>query len=414
MAALVITKEMLVALFKAIGQYTGTTIGTSVYSSVFGTQVTDLSTEALYKEITKLVKDENKRQSIAEQLATVSAASSFYKIDYENKRAQSSYTTTQKVHDLRDQLTHLTHAINFFKGDYVKKNAINEFVLGAGIALMYYKELAILDGGVNSADYITYRKYLSEFYEHAKTVSAELLAERTQAVTAVERHTMAICGEACVSYGFDDNFDGKHYGYDGVKYGEARAKANAEQKRKEIIDSFVTTLKPTTDALTEWKKTIVKEQCDSAKSDAFGDISTNFFDDLSISKKIKKIIINYGCVIDGITLVYEDNTSVHHGGYGGNPDEVILDANDAIIEIDGYIEKWQNNPERALSLITFKTSKGKTYGPYGRRPYSNHQYDPVKKEDQFTIKNGNKEIIALYGNNSHDNNFICRLGVYWK
>lgn len=411
---IVITKDMLVNLFKAIGSYTGTTIGTSVYNAAFGNQVKDLSTDALYKEISKLVKDENKRQSIAEQLAVVSAANSFYLIDYANKKEQITYTSADKVHDLSDHLTPLSQAISFFKGDYVKKNAINEFVLGAAIALMYYKELAILAGGVKSAEYKTYRTYLSDFYKHAKDVSDGLLSDRTQAVTAVKRSSMVIGDEPCVSYGFDDKFDGKHYGFDAVTYGEKKAEQLAENKRNEIIDSFRVTLKTITDVLKEWKELIDSENFDCTMSDAFGDVSTNSFDDISITKGIKKLIVKYGCVVDGITIVYEDDTFVHHGGYGGDPVEVLLDAGDYITQIDGYIEKWGNNPQRALSLITFKTQKGKTYGPYGRRPYSNHKYDPIKEENRFTLKNGGKKVIGFYGNNSHDNNFICRIGVYWK
>lgn len=409
-----VTKDMLPALFKAIGSYIGTTISASVYASVFGTQVKDLSTDELYKEITKLVKDENKRQSIAEQLAVVSTANSFYLIDYANKRDQITYSTELKIADLKRYLATLSQAINFFKSDYVEKNAINEFVLGAAVALMYYKELAILGGGANSPEYKIYRRYLSDYYNHAKEVSEELLSERTKAVTKIERETMVIGEDPYVYYGFDDKFDGKHYSFDGVKYGEKKAKKMAEEKREELIAFFSNTLKPITDAVEEWKQLIEQEKFDCTKSASYGDISTNFFDDVSITKEIKKVIVNYGCIIDGITIVYADNTSVHHGGYGGKPVEVVFDSGDYMIQIDGYVEKWGNNPERALSLITFKTYKGKTYGPYGRRPYSNHKYDPIKEENLFSIKNDKKKIIALYGNSSHDDNFVCRIGVYWE
>lgn len=150
------------------------------------------------------------------------------------------------------------------------------------------------------------------------------------------------------------------------------------------------------------------------RSNAFGTLSTIYFDDSSVGKKIKKIIVKYGCVIDNITVVYADDRTISHGGTGGSYEEIVLDSDDYVVQIDGYIEDWQKRPEKVLSLITFKTKKGKTYGPYGRRPYANHTYSPINKKDEFSIKCGGKEIVALYGNHSSDNQFICRLGVYYK
>lgn len=419
--SIVITGEMMTNLFKAIGRYVGTSIlgmtGTSIYKEVYGNQVKDLNTDELYCQITKIVKDENKRQSIYEKMAVVSAANSFYLIDYTNKVTSTSYSYAnikEKEEDLERHLISLTEAISFFSTDYVKENAINEFVLGSAVALMYYKELAIITGGITSPNYTTYITYLKKYYEHAKQVSEKMLSDRTTSVTAVERHTAVVGGDPYAEYCFDDKFENKHYTFDAVKYGEKKAKELAENKRKELIDSFKEYLKPTTDAMKEWEQLIEKDNIICTQSDAYGDVSTNYFDDISIRKEIKKLQVNYGCIIDGITIVYEDDTYVHHGGYGGTPVDILLDTDDYITQIDGYIENWDNHPQRAVSMITFKTKKGRIYGPYGHRPYANYKYAPIDEKNLFTLKNGNKKILALYGNNANDDNFICRLGVYWE
>lgn len=414
-ASLIITEETLKTLLQTIISYTGKAIG--IYTKVFGNKVCDLNTDELYKNITKYVKDENKRQSIAEKLAVVAAAESFYIIDYANKRESIKYTTEQKAHDLKEQLLHLSQAISFFKGEYVKKNAIGEFILSASIALMYYKELAIIcnDGsGKNSPEYKTYRTYLVDYYTYAKEIVEGLISERIGYISEVKRYSAVIQEEPYVMYEFYDGFENKNYSFDAQQYGEKGAKEKAEQERENLIETIENDMCPMFNVLEQWEDLIENEEFECIKSEAFGDISTNYFDDILILEKINKIVVYFGCVIDGITIMYEDGTTVHHGGYGGKPAEVNLASDEYIVQIDGYIEEWLNNSQRVLSLITFKTNEGNTYGPFGRRVYTNHKYKPIKEENLFTIKGFDRKLIALFGNSDKDNKYICRIGAYWE
>ncbi len=414
---IVITKELMASVFKTILSYAGTAI--SVYSSIFGDKVSNLDTSKLYEDISKLVKDENKRQSIAEKLAVISSATYYYTIDYANQKGNVEYTTEKAEADLKNNLHTLSQAIEFLKGDYVKKNAINEFILGAGIALIYYKELAVIHNKGNIKDrpeYKTYKTYLTNYYNHAKTTADDLLKTRLEYITEIKRETGVIGEDPYVFYSFKDKFTNKNYSSDAVIYGEKKAKEMAENERRKLVDSLNDDMKNIYDVLEQWDELIKNEDLNYRKSESYGDMTTNYFDDISEAKRIKKITVNYGCIIDGITITYNDNTSIHHGGVGGQPVNVLLEDNDFISEINGYFEKWKNHSEKALSLITFKTNKGKTYGPYGRRPYSNHEYQPIKEENLFEIKRDNdkEEIIAFFGNNSYDNGFISKIGVYFK
>lgn len=381
---------------------------------IFGTSGANLSTEELYKNINKLVKDENTRQSIQEKLADVSTATNYLKIDYASKKDDTSYTAVQKEQDLKNNILPLSQSIEFFKSEKVDEQAINEFILAANIALMYYKEMAEIYKGDDvkyKARYNIFKKYLAGYLSHGKTIAINILNKRQSQITQIKRVSYVIDESPYVYYSFEDKFANAKYDLDAVLLGENKAKEQAENLRADVINSIKDSMENIFSVINAWENLDRLDYMKIIKTEAFGDPTTNMFDDLKKANRIKRLSISYGCVIDGITVYYDD-FAIHHGGYVPNPVEVKLENGDYIVEVYGYYEPWGNQNE--ISLLKFKTKNGKTYGPYGRRPYSNHTYLPIDPKHEFVLKGDlGQEICAFFGANSFDNKCLSRIGCYY-
>lgn len=88
-----------------------------------------------------------------------------------------------------------------------------------------------------------------------------------------------------------------------------------------------------------------------------------FSDQLPDGASIIEVLIRHGEYVDGIQLVWElaDGSGVfgpYHGGQGGDVDSFVLGPGELIDVING-------RSGDLVDSLTFQTSLGHTYGPYG-------------------------------------------------
>ncbi|MBN8465250.1 hypothetical protein JYJ95_01910 [Corallococcus exiguus] len=86
------------------------------------------------------------------------------------------------------------------------------------------------------------------------------------------------------------------------------------------------------------------------------------------------LLVRSGDIIDAIQPSYGSNAAPYQGGPGGNAHTIDL-TDDGIVSMTGYTGTYFGFTQ--IAQITFKTARGKTYGPYGTmanvsgaKPYS--------------------------------------------
>ncbi|SMC51056.1 CAP domain-containing protein [Kibdelosporangium aridum] len=90
-------------------------------------------------------------------------------------------------------------------------------------------------------------------------------------------------------------------------------------------------------------------------------------------KRLTKLVLRWGDVVDSITAVYGDEALGEHGGRGIPPEtgtisEVPIARHDPIVEVAGFHGKWFVG--HYVQQMSFKTKLGKTYGPFGSRNHA--------------------------------------------
>ena len=101
--------------------------------------------------------------------------------------------------------------------------------------------------------------------------------------------------------------------------------------------------------------------------------------DIEAWGQITKIIIRHGNEIDGITVTYNDGTTTTHGGNGGNQSVINLERGE-------YISKVEGRAGSRLDYLYFHTSRGKEYGPFGK-----------KGGNPFDCNFGSKGLVYFFG-----------------
>lgn len=100
------------------------------------------------------------------------------------------------------------------------------------------------------------------------------------------------------------------------------------------------------------------------RSSQYGGTGGNpFSDDLTEVCRLSKLVIRSGARVDAITAVWElsngtTRTGTRHGGTGGNEQTITFTKGETIIRVEG-----RSGSE--LDQITFFTSDGRKFGPYG-------------------------------------------------
>ncbi|RKG68322.1 hypothetical protein D7V80_13040 [Corallococcus sp. CA054B] len=86
------------------------------------------------------------------------------------------------------------------------------------------------------------------------------------------------------------------------------------------------------------------------------------------------LLVRSGDIIDAIQPSYGTNAAPYQGGPGGNASTIDL-TDDGIVSMTGYTGTYFGMTQ--IAQVTFKTARGKTYGPYGTmanvsgaKPYS--------------------------------------------
>ncbi|NPC69916.1 hypothetical protein HPP05_09170 [Corallococcus exiguus] len=86
------------------------------------------------------------------------------------------------------------------------------------------------------------------------------------------------------------------------------------------------------------------------------------------------LLVRSGDIIDAIQPSYGSNAAPYQGGPGGNAHTIDL-TDDGIVSMTGYTGTYFGMTQ--IAQVTFKTARGKTYGPYGTmanvygaKPYS--------------------------------------------
>ena len=128
----------------------------------------------------------------------------------------------------------------------------------------------------------------------------------------------------------------------------------------------------------------------------FGGTGGTKFDDML---KIVGMNIRHGNQIDSIQVIYKIGDGApfngpYHGGNSGSIASFILDEDDVLTKMEG-----STNGE-VLDQVTFYTSKGKVYGPFGT---------PAKETFSFEAS----EIVAVFGGEG-TYNLIDGIGFYYK
>ncbi|KAK4789688.1 hypothetical protein SAY86_016992 [Trapa natans] len=103
---------------------------------------------------------------------------------------------------------------------------------------------------------------------------------------------------------------------------------------------------------------------------------------------LRRIDLSFGVVIDGICCWYEDDdqpvTAAHHGGHGGDSRKIVLDKDEYLISVSGYVGSFHNMT--VIKSLTFGSNKAKKYGPYG-----------TKGEIPFSFSTSIGKIVGFFG-----------------
>ena len=131
-----------------------------------------------------------------------------------------------------------------------------------------------------------------------------------------------------------------------------------------------------------------------AKSQIFGGNGGTKFDDML---KIVGMNIRHGNQVDSIQVVYKIGDGApfdgpYHGGHGGSSTSFTLEEDEVLTKVEGSTNGV------LLDQITFFTSKGKKYGPYG-----------TPAREKFSIET--KEIVAVFG---RAGNLVDGIGFHYK
>lgn len=87
--------------------------------------------------------------------------------------------------------------------------------------------------------------------------------------------------------------------------------------------------------------------------------------------------------------------------------QVYLEADEQITEVQGSYGTWVG--QNVIVYITFGTSKGRKFGPFGHNPNIRKSTE-IKELGHFHEKGGN--LVGFYGKTS--DYFISSIGFYFK
>ncbi len=105
-------------------------------------------------------------------------------------------------------------------------------------------------------------------------------------------------------------------------------------------------------------------------------------------KPITKIVVRSGNIIDQLNVFYA-GAATPHGGNGGGESVIQIDSDDYLTEVSGDYGNWFGAVH--ILQLSFKTKKGKTFGPYGNMGYADNR-------TPFSLKaNGNEVIVGFFG-----------------
>ncbi|NJO93643.1 MAG: hypothetical protein HC820_03415 [Hydrococcus sp. RM1_1_31] len=117
------------------------------------------------------------------------------------------------------------------------------------------------------------------------------------------------------------------------------------------------------------------------------------FDDTELAKAqgfpLTKLIVRAGDIIDRLQAFYHNIGLPAHGGEGGQEHIIEIDPGDYLSEVSGYYGWWYGRPY--ILQLSFKTRKGKSFGPYGTMNSSSKQVAFA-----FTAEE-NEQILAFSG-----------------
>ncbi|MGD2182679.1 FAD-dependent oxidoreductase [Lusitaniella coriacea] len=117
------------------------------------------------------------------------------------------------------------------------------------------------------------------------------------------------------------------------------------------------------------------------------------FDDTEAAKTqgfpITKLIVRAGDIIDCLQAFYHNTALSPHGGAGGQEHTIEIEPGDYLREVSGYYGWWYGR--QYILQISFKTRRGKSFGPYGTMDASSEQ-TPFA----FTAGEG-EQILAFSG-----------------
>lgn len=129
---------------------------------------------------------------------------------------------------------------------------------------------------------------------------------------------------------------------------------NAEELLKEAVDWKVIT--------SQQKENYLEEISDFCDKVIEGISMGMYFNDNNIAngkKRITKIVLHTGWVVDGFQFIYDDiYATPFHGGMGGSRQELKLQNDEWIVSIEGEIGDYQYQGPNTLCSIAIKTNKG--------------------------------------------------------
>ncbi|EGJ30957.1 MULTISPECIES: jacalin-like lectin [Moorena] len=118
---------------------------------------------------------------------------------------------------------------------------------------------------------------------------------------------------------------------------------------------------------------------------------------------ITEITVHHGFIIDGFKVSYANGKSFQNGGTGGGETTISFSADDPLVEVDGYVADYSYAGNKPLiAQLTFKTLKGKSYGPFGTMQATSNR-------KPFTLKAAQPTIQSFFGSAS---GYLTSLGVY--
>lgn len=394
------------AMLNVLLSSAGKAIGIKAWSSIFSQSLSEVSTEELYKEISKIVDASLQRETIKQQMGQISSVMKYLIIDYENKKANPSSSVEDKLELLKLMRSKINDAVEQLSRSDLIHQAINEYLTGITFSLAVYKELASVSGKLDKSSdyYMTYKIRMNNYYSKANETINEILTERISKISNVERYSMVVAEEPLVNYQFYDSFTKKPYVFHVIS-SESIAKKEAEKKRNELIQELKDGSNYLFEALAKIHELSVKEN-DYYKSKEYGTVTSAIFDDFQITQglvPIKSIAICHGKIVDSITITYRDGNSYKYGGIGGYKTDVISLENDNVVLMEGdYDADWDGS--KNISNLYIKTTQGKTYGPFG---YANGT--------AFKIDITGFTLVSLFGSTKGPRTSpgIASLGVYY-